>query len=194
MKKNNPVKTKRKIFFICLPAIRLFFSLFFDKKYLRGKYFDQDTLGWKWAWRSLIWQKLYGFNRQIPWPVSPFITINGNMNNIIFDIEDINNFQYYGNYFQIFLGKITIGKGTRIAPNVAIITVNHDLKNLDTYQDGKDVVLGKNCWIGFNSIILPGVTLGDNTIVGAGSVVTKSFLEGNAVIAGNPAKIINKLI
>jgi acetyltransferase-like isoleucine patch superfamily enzyme len=44
-----------------------------------------------------------------------------------------------------------------------------------------------------NAMILPGVHLGDNTIVGAGSVVTKSFPEGNVVIAGNPAKIIKKL-
>ena len=48
----------------------------------------------------------------------------------------------------------------------------------------------KNCWIGFNAVILPGVILGDNTIVGAGSIVTKSFESGHCVIAGNPAKII----
>lgn len=60
-------------------------------------------------------------------------------------------------------------------------------------MDGKDVIIGKKCWIGMNAIILPGVKLGDNTIVGAGSVVTKSFPDGNLVIAGNPAKIINKL-
>jgi acetyltransferase-like isoleucine patch superfamily enzyme len=44
-----------------------------------------------------------------------------------------------------------------------------------------------------NAVILPGVTLGDHTIVGAGSVVTKSFENGNCVIAGNPAKIIKNL-
>jgi acetyltransferase-like isoleucine patch superfamily enzyme len=60
-------------------------------------------------------------------------------------------------------------------------------------MDGKDVVIGNKCWIGMNAMILPGVHLGDNTIVGAGSVVTKSFPEGNVVIAGNPAKLIKKL-
>jgi acetyltransferase-like isoleucine patch superfamily enzyme len=60
-------------------------------------------------------------------------------------------------------------------------------------MDGKDVIIGKKCWIGMNAIILPGVQLGDNTIVGAGSVVTKPFPDGNILIAGNPAKIIKRL-
>ena len=54
------------------------------------------------------------------------------------------------------------------------------------------VSIGKYCWIGMGSIILPNVNLGDFTIVGAGSVVTKSF-SGYCVIAGNPAKLIRKL-
>ncbi len=57
----------------------------------------------------------------------------------------------------------------------------------------KDVHLVEHCWIGMNSMILPGVTLGPHTVVGAGSVVTKSFPDGYCVIAGNPAKIIKVL-
>jgi acetyltransferase-like isoleucine patch superfamily enzyme len=98
-----------------------------------------------------------------------------------------------GNYFQCFKGSIYIGKGSRIAQNTGIITVNHNVHNLNLYDDGKDVILGKDCWIGMNAVILPGVVLGDKTIVGAGSVVTKSFPEGNCIIAGNPAKIIRKI-
>jgi len=55
------------------------------------------------------------------------------------------------------------------------------------------IKIGKNCWIGTNSTILPGIELGDRTIVGANTVVTKSFSEGNVIIAGTPAKIVRKL-
>jgi len=192
MGNNQNLTIGRKIFFFCIPLIRTFFSVFFNKRYLRGKYFDRCGLGWQWAWRSLIWQKLFGFNRHIPWPMSPFSTIS-NKDNIIFDIDDFYFFQTFGSYFQNFSAKIYIGKGTWIAPNVAIITSNHNLYNLNDIQCGKDVIIGNNCWIGINSVILPGIQLGDQTIVGAGSVVTKSFPEGHCVIAGNPAKKIKML-
>ncbi|MFH4151026.1 DapH/DapD/GlmU-related protein, partial [Acinetobacter baumannii] len=87
---------------------------------------------------------------------------------------------------------IYIGKGSYIAPNVGIITSNHDLADLESHTEGKDVVIGDKCWIGMNSVILPGVVLGNGTIVAAGAVVTKSFKQGNIVIAGVPAKIIKE--
>lgn len=77
--------------------------------------------------------------------------------------------------------------------NVGIIAANHDFYDLDSHQPGQDVVLGEKCWIGMNSVLLPGVVLGTHTIVGAGSVVTKSFPCGNCIIAGNPAKKIKDL-
>ena len=91
------------------------------------------------------------------------------------------------------MGNIIIGKGTYIAPNVGIITANHIFSDLDKHEVAKDVILGKQCWVGMNAIILPGVMLGDHTVVGAGSVVTKSFPEGYCVIAGNPAIVIKKM-
>lgn len=83
--------------------------------------------------------------------------------------------------------------GCIIAPNCGFITANHNFDEFDKHYDGKDIIIGDNCWIGMNSTILPGVVLGNHTIVGAGSVVTKSFTEGHCVIAGNPAKIIKRL-
>jgi acetyltransferase-like isoleucine patch superfamily enzyme len=90
------------------------------------------------------------------------------------------------------MGGIKIGDYTIVAPGVGIISANHNLYNLSLY-DEKEVVIGKHCWIGMNAVILPGVKLGDHTIVAAGSIVTKSFEEGYAVIAGIPANTIKKL-
>ena len=53
--------------------------------------------------------------------------------------------------------------------------------------------IGKHCWLGHSASVMPGIVLGDFTLVGAGAVVTKSFEEGYCVIAGNPAKIIRQL-
>jgi acetyltransferase-like isoleucine patch superfamily enzyme len=172
--------------------LKFLFSLFYNKNYLKGKWFDEGFIGFKWCLKGIFYQKILRFNSNIPWPVSPFIKIS-NPNNIILDPDDLNNFQSFEIYFQNFSGKIYIGKGTYIGPNVGIITANHDINDLDKHVPAKDVIIGEKCWIGMNSVILPGVTLGKHTIVGAGSVVTKSFPDGNCVIAGNPAKIIKRI-
>lgn len=190
-------KYMRKVFFLIYKGlvwlyVHMFGWFFYDLKYLKGRWFCRwDSMGWQWAARDIFHRFLSIKHVWVPWPISPDITCPGS--NIEFDVDDINNFQGIGNYFQTFDAKIVIGKGTYIAVNVGIITSNHDFRNLDEHYPGKDVVIGRECWIGMNSVILPGVILGDHTIVGAGSVVTKSFPEGNCVIAGNPAKIIRKI-
>lgn len=93
-----------------------------------------------------------------------------------------------GCYFQANNG-ITIGDNTIFAPNVSIISSNHNLSNLNSWEKTTPINIGKNCWIGTGVVILPGTTLGNNVIVGANSVVTKSF-PSNCTIVGNPAKII----
>ncbi len=97
-----------------------------------------------------------------------------------------------GNYIQAKNG-IEIGDFTNIGPNVGIISANHDLIDNSQHTPALPVIIGKNCWIGMGAVILPEVVLGDYTIVGANSVVTKSFKEGNCVIAGNPASIVKYL-
>lgn len=171
---------------------KIFMRLFFDKKYLRGRWFDDNTIGWIWCWRCLWDQKVKGYNKHMKFPVNPS-TVVGHLSHIHFDVDNIDNFWKSGCYFQCWTGNIFIGKGTYIAQNVGVITENHDPENLDNHLKSKDVVIGKNCWIGMNSVILPGVQLGDGTIVGAGAVVTSSFKEGNCVIGGTPAKLIKKI-
>lgn len=87
---------------------------------------------------------------------------------------------------------VSIGDDVTIAGGVKLLT--HDNSVIKCDLDATDyfgrIIIGDSCFIGMDSILLPGVELGDHTLVGAGSVVTKSFPEGNVVIAGNPARPI----
>lgn len=186
---------KKKLFIIIIrPILLLISSVFYSRKYLKGRYFDYCLIGWERVFKSLFTQKIMGYNRKVKWPVSPFIAID-DPENIFFHPDDMNNFWHFGCYYSNYGGgKISIGQGTWIAPNVGIITTNHSKENLNEHDSPQDVIIGNNCWIGMNSIILPGVLLGNKTIVGAGSVVTKSFPEGNCIIVGNPASKIKSII
>ena len=90
-------------------------------------------------------------------------------------------------------GGIEIGDKTMIGPNVTITTLNHDI-NSETRINAtpKPVKIGKNVWIGADCTILPGVTIEENSVIGAGSVVTKN-VPNNVVVAGNPAKVIKRI-
>ena len=90
-------------------------------------------------------------------------------------------------------GGITIGDGSLIGHNVVLATINHDYnpkKRGTMYL--KPIVLKENSWIGSNATILPGITIGENSIVAAGSVVTKD-VPANTIVAGNPAKFMSNL-
>lgn len=172
-------------------------SLFaYDRKYLTGRWFHTRWFnigadGWKWVVKDFTNCRKMGINQNVRWPVSALNTVRGN-GHIIFEPDDLNNFQGSGCYFQC-VADIIIGKGSYIASNVGIITANHSFDHLDEHCVAQNVVIGQKCWIGMNAVVLPGVELGDHTIVGAGAVVTKSFRSGNCLIAGNPARVIKEL-
>ena len=123
------------------------------------------------------------------WPVH-FTSTVVNPENIECGIETSPGYSP-GNYIQA-IGKVTIGDYTQIAPNVGIISANHDIYD-NSEHIVQEVKIGRYGWIGMGAIILPGVELGDFTIVAAGAIVTKSFPEGYVVIGGNPAREIKKL-
>lgn len=88
-------------------------------------------------------------------------------------------------------GGITIDDGAMIAANVQLISNNHDLYERQIITC-KPVHIGKNAWVGAGATILPGITIGDNAVVGAASVVTKD-VPANTIVAGNPAKFIKRI-
>lgn len=135
-------------------------------------------------------QKVLGFNKEAYWPMH-FTSIVGNVSNIYAGIDTSPGYSP-GCYIQGG-GKVFIGDYTQIAPNVGIISSNHDLYD-SRVKVIKEVRIGKYCWIGMNAVILPGVVVGDFTIIAAGAVVTKSFENGYCVIGGNPAKKIKDLV
>ncbi len=86
------------------------------------------------------------------------------------------------------VGTVTIEDGVMIAPEVGLFTVNHEPKNIRIIMT-KEILIKKNAWIGARVNILPGVTIGENAIIGTASVVTKDIPD-NAVAVGNPARVI----
>jgi len=139
-----------------------------------------------------IWfiQKVLGFNKYAYWPMhhSSIVTYP---KNVLIGVDT--NPGYNPGCFVHGVNKIYIGDYTKIAPNVGIMSGNHDIYNLQKQTTGTPIIIGKYCWLGMNSIILPKVELGDHTIVAAGAVVSKSFKDGYCVLAGIPAKVIKQL-
>ena len=112
-----------------------------------------------------------------------------------YNIEVGENFFANYNLTVLDVGKVRLGKNAQIAPNVSIYTAGHpvhpDTRN-SGYEYGIAVTIGDDVWIGGNVVILPGVTIGDRAVIGAGSVVTGN-IPANAIAAGNPCKVIRMI-
>ena len=90
---------------------------------------------------------------------------------------------------------IYVGDCTMFGPNVVVATAGHPILpelREQQYQYNMPVRIGRNCWIGAGAIILPGITIGDNVVVGAGSVVTRD-LPDSVVAAGNPCRVLREV-
>mgnify|MGYP003817108081 CR=1 FL=1 len=112
-----------------------------------------------------------------------------------YNIEIGENF--YANYNLTILdcNKVLIGNNVLIAPNVAIYTAGHPLHyepRNEGYEYAFPIFIGNNVWIGGNVIINPGVKIGDNSVIGAGSIVTRD-IPANVVAVGNPCRVLKEI-
>jgi maltose O-acetyltransferase len=99
------------------------------------------------------------------------------------------------NFTALDVVPITIGDDVQIGPNVQLLTPTHPLdpqQRRDKLEAGKPIVIGNNVWLGGGVVVLPGVTIGENTVVAAGATVTKD-LPANVLAMGKPAKVKRQL-
>ena len=117
--------------------------------------------------------------------IPPFYTAGGNEIRVGRNVFINQNCTFYD------LGGLDIGDDVMIGPNVSIITTSHPIEPSQrrTVTIGKPIVIERNVWIAAGATIIGGVTIGENSVVAAGSVVTKD-VPPNTVVGGNPARII----
>lgn len=158
-------------------------------KLMFGDAFSDPKFATPLLWKCAFIQKILRINSHVHWPVHWTSQVHAP--------EKINRGNRLpglglGCYLDGRNG-IIIGENTWIGPGVKIISMNHDSLSYTEYLRAPPIVIGRDCWIAANAVILPGVSLGDHTVVAAGAVVTKAFPDGNQVIGGVPAEIIKTL-
>ena len=137
---------------------------------------------------NFLFQKVFRINGDIEFMVHYTSKVNGK---ISLGKDVVRYFANSGGCYFSAINGIEIGDGTIFAPGVKVISANHDSNNFDRHTKKEPIRIGNNCWLGANSVILPGIQLGNGVIVAAGAVVSKSFTD-NVIIGGVPAKIIKK--
>ncbi len=169
---------KRLFYPIIYLGMKLIFPRFKNKKYYTLHNLLQG-----------IRQKLIGVNKNVPWPV--------HNSSVIISPEKINpGTKAPGFAIACYINGgngIVVGENVWIGPRVSIISQNHDINKYDNYTKSPPIIIGKNTLLTSNCVILPGVTLGEHTVVAANAVVKTSFPDSNQLLAGNPAIVVKKL-
>ena len=139
--------------------------------------------------RTKLLKEILGKYEETFYIEQPFICDYG------YNIEIGKNF--YANHNLVILdgNKVKFGNNVFVAPNCAFYTAGHPLDYKERNKGleyAKPIKVGNNVWIGGNVTVLPGVSIGDNVVIGAGSVVTKD-IPSNVIVVGNPCRVIKEI-
>lgn len=139
--------------------------------------------------RTKLLKEILGKYKETFYIEQPFICDYG------YNIEIGKNF--YANHNLVILdgNKVKFGDNVFVAPNCAFYTAGHPLDYKERNKEleyAKPIKVGNNVWIGGNVTVLPGVSIGDNVVIGAGSVVTKD-ISSNVIAVGNPCRVIKEI-
>ena len=137
---------------------------------------------------NLFFQRVLDLNSAIPWMTHFTSRVTGD---ITIGRNVWKSFAISGGCYIQGINGIHIGDDTLFAPNVSIISANHEAGDLTKWVDAEPIRIGCRCWIGAGAVILPSVQLGDECVVAAGAVVTRSFPSGT-VIGGVPARVLER--
>jgi len=132
---------------------------------------------------NLVVQRVFRVNDEVPWMVHFTSRVIGDVK---IGRGVWRSFALSGGCYIQGVNGVRIGDDTIFAPGVKIISANHQFGEFSKSEKDRPIVIGRHCWLGANAIVLPGVHLGDNVVVGAGAVVTRDVPEGT-VVAGVPA-------
>jgi NDP-sugar pyrophosphorylase family protein len=167
-----------------------FLERFIWRPLIKRTYNYDCVNGWYFVKHHLIWQKIFRINGEVPWPVHPSLRIT-NWERISRQDTITIPGASLGSYIQAGNG-IEFGSNVMMGPNVGIISANHEMGKIYAWKKSPPIRIGSNVWIGMNAVVLPGVIIGDNVVIGAGSIVTKS-IPANSMAAGNPCRVIRNI-
>ena len=139
--------------------------------------------------RAALLKKILGKTKGSFWIEQPFVCDYG------YNIEIGENFYSNHNLVILDCNKVKFGDNVFIGPNCGFYTAGHPIDATTRNQGleyAKPITIGNNVWFGGNVCVLPGVTIGDNVVIGAGSVVNKD-IPSNCVAVGNPCKVMRKI-
>jgi acetyltransferase-like isoleucine patch superfamily enzyme len=165
-------------------------ELFFEKQRTRELIFEFNNLPpSKIKERHQLIKPLFGKTKGTFYLEPPFRCDYG------YNIELGKNFYANYNFLILDAAKVKIGDHVMIGPNVSLICVNHPIDKdfrAEGYEISKEIIIEDHVWIGANVNVNPGVTIGANSIIGSGSVVTKNIPE-NVIAVGNPCKVLRQI-